>query len=37
MMLAAVARFIQPPLLVVAHQWLETRRGAGVDPQWTDG
>jgi cobalt-zinc-cadmium resistance protein CzcA len=29
-MLAAVARFLQPPLLVVAHQWLERRtRGPG--------
>ena len=29
MMLAAVARFIQPPMLVVAHRWIERRRGGG--------
>ncbi len=27
LMLAAVARFIQPPLIVVAHSWSERRRG----------
>jgi cobalt-zinc-cadmium resistance protein CzcA len=32
MMLAVVARIIQPPLLVVAHTWLERhRRGGGSD------
>jgi cobalt-zinc-cadmium resistance protein CzcA len=33
MMLAVVARFLQPPLLVVAHQWLETHRQGGGGPQ----
>jgi cobalt-zinc-cadmium resistance protein CzcA len=31
MMLAVVARIVQPPLLVVAHTWLERWRGNG-DP-----
>jgi cobalt-zinc-cadmium resistance protein CzcA len=29
MMLAVVARIVQPPLLVVAHRWLERHRGGG--------
>jgi len=29
MMLAVVARVVQPPLLVVAHTWLERWRGGG--------
>jgi cobalt-zinc-cadmium resistance protein CzcA len=32
MMLAVVARMVQPPLLVVAHRWLERRRGTGEPP-----
>jgi hypothetical protein len=28
-MLAVVARIIQPPLLVVAHRWLEKHGGSG--------
>ncbi len=28
-MLAVVARIIQPPLLVVAHRWLERHGGGG--------
>jgi cobalt-zinc-cadmium resistance protein CzcA len=32
MMLAAVARFLQPPLLVVAHTWLERRMHGGQGP-----
>jgi heavy metal efflux system protein len=37
MMLAAVARFIQPPLLVVAHQWLERRRRGDGGPMAPEG
>jgi len=32
MMLAVVARVIQPPLIVVAHRWLEMRRGTSAHP-----
>jgi cobalt-zinc-cadmium resistance protein CzcA len=32
MMLAVVARMVQPPLIVVAHRWLERRRGTGEPP-----
>jgi cobalt-zinc-cadmium resistance protein CzcA len=33
MMLAIVARMVQPPLLVVAHRWLERRHGGdGLPP-----
>jgi cobalt-zinc-cadmium resistance protein CzcA len=32
MMLAVVARMVQPPLLVVAHRWLERRHGTGGPP-----
>jgi cobalt-zinc-cadmium resistance protein CzcA len=38
MMLAVVARIIQPPLLVVAHRWLDKHGGsAGGDRDQTDG
>jgi cobalt-zinc-cadmium resistance protein CzcA len=32
MMLAVVARMVQPPLLVVAHRWLERHGGTGGHP-----
>ena len=32
LILAILTRILQPPLLVLAHRWLEKRRGGGPGP-----